>query len=375
MFGATLSTAVRNSLVSLQHTASELNKTQARLATGLRVAAVLDAPVEFATARSLNARAGELDRLLDSVGLAERTLEAASAGIRAIGGLVEAARSIASQALATRTTTAVVTGTTSLTGGQTLATLGFADGDTVEISTSAGTTTFTVADAAAETVDDLVAALDANPNAAVTMSGGAIRIEATDGGDLTVGDGATGTNLDALGLSAGTTSASINPTRHALAAAFDQLLGQIDDLVADAGFNGVNLLAGQSLPVAFDETGTSALVVGGTRVDAAGLGIGRATNGFQDDASVEAALAELTGARSRLRSLASTFGANLSVVGTRQSFAKSMIHSLQGAAADLTIADTNAEGARLLALDTRRQLSTAALTIATSSDRAVLGLL
>ncbi|MGI9381594.1 MAG: flagellin [Methyloligellaceae bacterium] len=375
MFDVTLSSPVRSNLLALQDTSSDLAKTQARLATGLLVATALDNPTAFFTAQSLSNRAGDLNRLLDSVGLAEQTLQAASAGIDAITSLVESAQGIANQALASSGTTAVVTGTQTLTGDTTLDTLNFANGDTVEITTNSGTTTFTVTNAATQTVDNLIAGLAVNTTATVTLSSGNIRIEATDGGNLTLGEGAQGTNLDDLGLSVGTTAASVNTTRQALAASFDTLRTQIDQLAADAGFNGVNLLNGQDLAVTLNEDGTSTLTVDGVTLTAAGLGVSASTNGFQDDASISAALTELGDALTTLRSQASTLGTDLSALGTRESFAKSLANTLEAAAADLTIADTNEESAKLLALQTRQQLAFAALSISSSSEQNVLSLL
>ena len=375
MFDVTLSSPVRNNLLALQDTSSDLAKTQARLATGLLVATALDNPSAFFTAQSLENRAGDLNRLLDSVGLAEQTLQASSAGIDAITSLVQTAQGVANQALASTSSTAVVTGTVALTGTTTLDTLNFANGDTVEITTNSGTTTFTVTNAATQDVDDLIAGLNVNPTASVTLSSGNIRIEATDGGNLTLGEGAQGTNLDDLGLSVGTTTASVNTERQTLSASFDTLLTQIDQLAADAGFNGVNLLNGQNLTVALNEDGTSTLTVDGVSLTSSGLSINASTNNFQDDAAINAALSELGNALTTLRSQASTFGSNLSTLGTREEFAKNLANTLEAAAADLTIADTNEESAKLLALQTRQQLAFAALSISSSSDQSLLGLL
>ena len=115
-----LSSSVRSNLLSLQNTADLLGKTQERLATGLKVSSALDDPSAFFTASSLNNRAGDLNRLLDSVGLAVQTLEAADAGISAITNLVEGAQASARQALQDGSTTARVEGTTALTGATTL---------------------------------------------------------------------------------------------------------------------------------------------------------------------------------------------------------------------------------------------------------------
>ena len=97
----TLSRAVRGNLLSLQSTSDLLTKTQERLSTGLKVNSALDNPTNFFTASSLNSRASDLSRLLDSVGNATQTLEAADNGISAITDLVEAAQATARQALQT----------------------------------------------------------------------------------------------------------------------------------------------------------------------------------------------------------------------------------------------------------------------------------
>ena len=95
----TLSSAVRNNLLSLQNTADLLGRTQERLATGLKVNSALDDPTAFFTASSLNSRAGDLSRLLDSVGNALQTIRAADDGLEAITALVESAQATARQAL------------------------------------------------------------------------------------------------------------------------------------------------------------------------------------------------------------------------------------------------------------------------------------
>ncbi len=114
MADVTLSSAVRTNLLSLQNTSTLLEETQTRLATGLRVNSALDDPSAFFTSSSLNSRAGDLNRLLDSVGLAIQTVEAADDGIQAITDLVEAAQASARNALQAAsavTTAATTTGT------------------------------------------------------------------------------------------------------------------------------------------------------------------------------------------------------------------------------------------------------------------------
>ena len=82
----------------------------------------------------------------------------------------------------------------------------------------------------------------------------------------------------------------------------------------------------------------------------------------------------LTDALGTLRSHASNFGSNLSIVQNRPDFTKAMINTLQTGADNLVLADTNEEAANMLALQTRQQLSSTALSLASQADQAVLRL-
>src|SRR5215468_10891330 len=70
----TLSASVRSNLLSLQNTASLLDITQTRLATGNKVNSALDNPTNYFTASALNSRASDLSQLLDSVSNAIQTI-------------------------------------------------------------------------------------------------------------------------------------------------------------------------------------------------------------------------------------------------------------------------------------------------------------
>ena len=587
----TLSSAVRNNLLSLQNTSSLLAKTQERLSTGLKVNSALDDPTAFFTASSLNSRAGDLNRLLDSVGNAVQTVIAADEGLSAITKLVETAQAQARQALqkpgpaqtggttlgtvsfaddtaSTVTGSAIAadvaavvtaptfandaavlaaTGTVQITIGTgatttlnfgtvgngiaTLAALetaldGIANVDAANTTVGAGTLnlqaanigddivivgtgggftaattesaagggtaaafnnavtngdtltftingqsdtlTFGATDPAISNRTELAAALTAlnsssNTGAAFSLNGGGqivvtsasvadgsltitgtgdaltlagfsnnqtetttnaalaassdvftvqngsataqnvdlstvdstsglntllasltgvnasvnsagrVEITATDGTEsLTIG-GTVGT----VGLTASTfnSTAVNNADRAALEVEYNNLRTQIDQLAGDASFNGNNLLDGDSLTVFFNESSTSTLAITGVTFDSAGLNISAAaTDSFQTDANINAALAELDTAIGTLRQQASTFGSNLSVVEVREEFTKNLINTLETGAGNLTLADANLEGANTLALQTRQQLSSVALSLATQADQNVLRL-
>src|SRR3979490_962474 len=93
-----LSAGVRQNLLSLQNTAAMMSTTQNRLATGKKVNSALDNPNSFFTSQSLQFRAGDLNALLDNIGQAQKTLEAANQGITSLTKLVQSARSIVNQA-------------------------------------------------------------------------------------------------------------------------------------------------------------------------------------------------------------------------------------------------------------------------------------
>ena len=165
--------------------------------------------------------------------------------------------------------------------------------------------------------------------------------------------------------------------RASLSTQFDALLVQIGQLAGDSGFNGTNLLGGDTLTVTLDETATSTTSVVGvdyTDATAAPLSIANAANNWAAGTDITAASGDLTAALTSLRSESQTLGASLSVVQIRQDFTKATINTLQSGSSALTLADSNEEGANLLALQTRQQLSTTALSLASQASQAVLRL-
>jgi flagellin-like hook-associated protein FlgL len=97
-------------------------------------------------------------------------------------------------------------------------------------------------------------------------------------------------------------------------------------------------------------------------------------NGFASDSDIENTLSALTRAQDTLRAQASTFGTNLSIVENRQDFTKALINTLEEGAGKLTLADTNEEGANLLALQTQQTLASTSLSLAAQADQNVLRL-
>ncbi|HRF07801.1 MAG TPA: flagellin [Xanthobacteraceae bacterium] len=248
---------------------------------------------------------------------------------------------------------------------------------TVQVGTGA-VQTLTFGAGQIETRADLATALSNLTGVTATINGSdEIEITSTSSSSVTIGGT---TSLATLGLTAGAvqptaTVSTPNATRASLQSDYNELLQQITQLARDASYNGVNLLNSDNLGVIFNEDGSSSLTINGVDFSAAGLGLTPiAGDGFQIQANVTAAIAQLDAATAQLRAQASAFGSNLSIVQARQDFTKNLINVLQLGGDNLVLADSNEEGANLLALQTRQSLSTTSLSMAAQADQNVLRL-
>jgi flagellin-like hook-associated protein FlgL len=230
---------------------------------------------------------------------------------------------------------------------------------------------------AVSTVDQLVRAINSNSklsgNIKATDNAGQLEIENLSTSTLSV-TGAGNGNVD--GASVDTIGA--NTTRQGYVTQFNQLKDQLDKTAADSSYNGINLLNGDQLKLYFNESSTSSLVIQSTNpdgVNSSTLGLTDATDAqFQSNTQLNSLLLSLQSALGQVSSQASNFGSNLSIVQNRQDFTNNMVNTLQTGAEDLTIADTNEEGANMLALQTRQQLSIEALSLASQDQQSVLKL-
>jgi flagellin-like hook-associated protein FlgL len=376
-----LSSGVRSNLLALQSTSDQINNTQNRLATGKKVNSALDNATSFFLSASFRSSANNLSALLDGISNASRTLDAANAGITALTTLVNSASATVSQlqAAATTATTAIVTGSVSnLTGASTFATtaaktIQFTDGTVTSTFNTSGTST---------TVQQVIDSINNTANLKIKAelsSTGQILLEAQGTNVIGVGGSILASELINSGLTGGggvfTNSAAgtLNATRSTFAAQYDTIRAQIDALAADSGYNGVSLLNNQSLKTVLNEKATTSLTLTGVTDTAAGLGI-TASGGFQTNVDITNAVTNIANALSALKNQASTFASSVSIIQSRTDFTKSQINTLNTGADGLVLADGNQEGANLLALQTRQQLSSTTLSLATQADQSVLRL-
>ena len=190
-------------------------------------------------------------------------------------------------------------------------------------------------------------------------------------------------------------------TRSKLASQFNELRSQVDNLMEDSSFNGVNLLKNGTSPflstsdnmtVRFNErTDPSAinqLVVSGLKTadfnsilarSALATGTAGTTTvwgqtGTAAITAINRAIRAIDSALITVRASAQTFGTQSSMLEIRRQFTENIVNTLRGGAADLVNADLNEESANLLSLQTRQQLGTISLGIAQQSEQSVLRL-
>ena len=407
----TLSASVRQNLLSLQGTADLLATTQGRLATGKKVNSALDNPTNFFTAAGLDSRASDISNLLDSIGNGVQVLQAANTGITSLSKLVDTAKSIANQVLqqpsgyTSKATVAIAapTGAGALavagtTGDLTNAGTNSLQGKTLIFKTASGSTTLTIDNTAGagkvNSIDsintalaaagvELTASLNTNGSVAFTSTNNAASQTITATGTFAAPPAGSSTSVDVSGTATfGAVTAAVadsvsQATRANLVSQYNQIISQITTTAQDASFNGINLLNGDSLKLVFNETGKSTSTIAGVTFNPAGLGLAALTSGtaFIDNAATNTVLTALNTASITLRSQASAFGANLSIVQIRQDFNKNLINVLQTGSSALTFADTNEEAANSQALSTRQSIATSALSLANQSQQSVLQLL
>ncbi len=161
-------------------------------------------------------------------------------------------------------------------------------------------------------------------------------------------------------------------TSSAISVEYNQILSQYNSLISDASYKGINLLKNDNLDVRFNETGDSILKISG--LDASSSAIGLITTEWLTQADVLASIRELTTALNNVRSMLEELGNSYSIIQTRQEFTDNLINILTEGADKLILADMNEESANMLAMQTRQQLATNALSLAQQASQSVLKL-
>ena len=94
-----LTSGMRANLFSLQKMSRDMEITQNRLATGLKVNTALDDPINFFAAQEHRSRASDLASRKDGMSEAIQTIKAANVGVEGVNNLIAQAKSLAQSAM------------------------------------------------------------------------------------------------------------------------------------------------------------------------------------------------------------------------------------------------------------------------------------
>jgi flagellin-like hook-associated protein FlgL len=166
------------------------------------------------------------------------------------------------------------------------------------------------------------------------------------------------------------------------ASQYNEIRSQMTTLAEDSGYKGINLLNGtnEELTVYFDADGDNSITLTGFNGTAGGLTVSDVGSTWTSSATetcttaIDNALTAIDNANSELRTKSKILSSKLNIITTRDEWATNMVNTLEEGADKLTLADMNEEGANMMMLQTRQQLGTTSLSIASQAAQAVLRL-
>ena len=343
MADISLTASMRSNLLSLQQTQSLMDTTQERLSTGKKVNSAIDNPSSYYTAQSLTNRASDLSSLLDSMGQAVQTIQAANEGIEAITEFASQAKAIANSANDTSDTTSVENYMKQF-------------------------------DEILKQIDGI--AKDSGYKGVNLLGGKDQELKVVFNEDRSSSLTVKGDEADAKGLGMNAATGKWIKTTQGNAAAFTKG-AKIDDKAYVYGADGKVYQATKEIDGTTTQHDFDALVADGSLV-ATGYTADGTSHKFDlksiDKEAISTSISEVENAVSQLRNMASVFGNNYSIVENREEFTENLINVLEEGADKLTLADMNEESANMLALQTRQQLAINSLSLASQAAQSVLSL-
>ena len=356
MADISLTASMRSNLLSLQNTQDLMDMTQERLSTGKKVNSAIDNPSSYYTAQSLTNRASDLSSLLDSMGQAIQTIQAADEGIEAITDFADQAKAVANSARDSSETESIENYMKQF-------------------------------DSILDQIDQL--AKDSSYKG----------VNLLNGDDLTVVfNEDRSSKLEISGVHADTSKEGLAISRAEKWVTVETINAQVEEYDAtsktqiDEGtfvvYNGslykattdieANQGTGSNEVGEFDASKFTLISSDADTVAKAQEAAPNFTINVVNDTTkdaIDTSITQVEAAISKLRTMASEFGNNYSIVQNREDFTENLINVLEEGADKLTLADMNEESANMLALQTtRQQLAINSLSLASQAAQSVLSL-
>ncbi|MBT7487584.1 MAG: flagellin [Rhodospirillales bacterium] len=385
----TLSTAVRDSLLSLKDTTRLIDTTQGRLSTGLRVAAATDDPVSFFQAKTLSDRAFDFGEKKDAIDQGISTVETALGGIEAVESIVRQIKGVAGSLKSATGTqfTDLITQFNSLRTqiGTLTEDTSFQGVNLVNATTEQLAVSFSQETASSLAIDGVnISETGLDIGQAVAASNTSFNFSGVTSLALNTGAAGTVITVTYQGTGVGITAGGVTAAGPTITFGTLSILlgvggsGGGSETLSQGDVSSVTLIG--TANTASIDTLASNVFFGSLTVSSTELTVdsiaGNNDNFIAEGntTQVDTAITQLDDALTTLRSNAQTLGSNVALLQTRLDFTEQYVNNLAGGAAKLTLADINEEGANLLALQTRQQLGISALAFAGQAEQGILSL-
>jgi flagellin len=182
--------------------------------------------------------------------------------------------------------------------------------------------------------------------------------------------------LKAKALAASDTSLDTT-SRASMNQDFQSLLTQVNTVVNNASFNGVNMInsGGTTIAALANDTGSSHITVAAEDLSVGGANVTiSAAASFTTASQASAYVATLTSDITNVNNALTNLGTGSNALSGQLTFVSNLQNSLNTGISNLVDADMAAESAQLQALQTKQQLGIQALSIANQSTSALLSL-
>ncbi|MBR7158973.1 MAG: hypothetical protein IKD08_04765 [Alphaproteobacteria bacterium] len=220
------------------------------------------------------------------------------------------------------------------------------------------------------TAEDLMTQISAinGINAELSLDNN-IRITDDFGRELAISD-LQGQSAKALGIAGTTTNG--RTANKSYAASFDSIIEQINSIVKDCSYGGINLLEGDNYTAFFDEKRQNGFTVRGIDASSEALGFTATENNWEHKADIEKSLNQIETALSKINYASEIYAHNFSTVTASSDYMQVMQDTIIYASDEIVAADDEEEAAKLLSLEVMQELCVNALSLSSQTTSAIL---
>ena len=161
-------------------------------------------------------------------------------------------------------------------------------------------------------------------------------------------------------------------TNKTYADAFNDNIEQINSIVMDCYYGGINLLEGDSYTSYFDEKRQNSFTINGINANSEALGLTKAENNWENKEDIEKSLAQLEQALSQINYTSEIYAHNFNTVTASTDYMQNLKETIVFASDTIVAANNEEEAAKLLALDIMQNMCINALSLSSQSTNSIL---